>query len=223
MSGEFRQWASNLLDQQIWCWGRDISRPDGNILLDLGMCRHRSPGTGCTAYTGRVAGDGVVWLWGFGLMYCEPELGGVFLRRFGFHPMLVPGPPARPVHKPDSLDLLVRPLTSRQKDVAGSLLRGAAGWVARYEHWVAETYGSVYREATLRARVKKPPTVAARKMAAAWENLAKKSERLADSPAPARGPWGRLFASLRRPENASASHCLHHTADVRRGFRHHDS
>lgn len=202
---DLRRLAVALLDQQLWCWGRDIARPEGNILLGFGMCRYRSsePGPDRTAYTGRVAGDGVVWLWGFGLVYCLPDLGGVFLRRYGFDPVLV-AEPRHPVHRPEHLAPFVRPTTARQRANAWKLVRAAAGWIAGYEHWVAETFGTAYREGTLAAR-DKPPVVAAKEMAQSWEQLAKKSVRLSNLVPSHRGPWGQLLASLHTPAVAIAS------------------
>ncbi len=193
---DLRRRAVALLDQQLWCWGRDIARPKGNVLLGLGMCRHRciDPGHGSTAYTGRVAGDGVVWLWGFGLVYCLPNLGGVFLRRDGSAPVLV-DEPQQPVHLPEQLAPFVRPNTARQGATAGALIRAAAAWVAGYEHWVAETLGITYREATLAARDKKT-AVPAKEMARAWEHLAKKSARLAHGVPSPLDPWGSVLTAL---------------------------
>lgn len=191
--------AIALLDQQLWCWGRDIACPEGNVLLDLGMCRYRSgnPGLDRTAYSARVAGDGVVWLWGFGLMYCLPDLGGIFLRRYRFDPVLV-NEPSGPIHALEHIGSVVRPTTARQRAITGELVRAAAKWIAGYEHWVAETLGAAYREATLAAR-DKPPVIPAKEMTRAWEHLAKKSVRLSDLPSEPRGPWGRVLTALRTP------------------------
>ncbi|HEY1189359.1 MAG TPA: hypothetical protein VGE74_17025 [Gemmata sp.] len=192
---DLRRRAAALLDQQLWCWGRDVARPEGNVLLGLGMCRYRATGArGGTAYTGRVAGDGVVWLWGFGLLYGLPDLGGVFLRRNGFEPLLLDRPPGRPVHRPEHVGPCARPVTARQRATAGTLVRAAADWIAGYEHWVAETFGAAYREATLAAR-DRAPAVPGPVMAKAWEHLAKKAPRLAPQTQPD-GARGALLASL---------------------------
>ena len=166
---DLRRKAVALLDQQIWCWGRDVCRPEGNLLLHLGMCRYRSPvnGNDRTAYTGRVPGDGVVWLWGFGVAYWQPDVGGVFLRRYGFDPLLLPTPLDRPVHTLDELaPWVIRPTTAGQRRTAAAAVRAAAGWVAAYEHWVAESYGTGYREGALAVRGT-TPVVPARDMARA--------------------------------------------------------
>jgi hypothetical protein len=193
---DIRRRAVALLDQQLWCWGQDVTRPGGNVLLELGLCRYRpSDGRGSTAYTGRVAGNGMVWLWGFGLLFWQSDLGGVFLRRYGFDPVLVTRLPQQPVHTPEQLEPLCRPGAAHARTVTGTLVRAAAEWVAGYEHWVSETHGTAYREVTL-AALNKPPAVPARDMARAWNSLAKKSHRLTSSDKSRSGPWSRLFAAL---------------------------
>ena len=196
---DLRRRAVALLDQQLWCWGRDVARPEGNVLLGLGMCRYRStePGLDRTAYTGRVAGDGVVWLWGFGLLFCLPDIGGVFLRRYGFDPVLVTEL-QRPVHALEHLGPFIRPTTAWHRATVIELVRSATVWIARYEHWIAETFGTAYREATLAAR-DKPPAIPAKEMARAWEHLAKKAGKLSGQPRLTSDPWSQLLARLHTP------------------------
>lgn len=195
ISSDLRRWATSLFDQQLWCWGRDIERPEGNVLLDLGMSRYRSPEPGCsTLYKAVLAGDAEVWLWGFGLLYRDPGVGCVFLRRYGFDPLLVARPLEHPVHRPEDIVPLVRP-TGPGWTAAERLVQDAAHWIAGYEHWIAENLGIEYRRSVLNAR-DKPPIVPADEMAASWERLARKSFRLSVTHHVA-DPWARLLASLR--------------------------
>ena len=192
-----RRHAAELLDQQLWCWGRDIARPEGNVLLDLGLCRHRSPGPGVdrSAYSGTTPGGDTVWLWGFGVMLCRPGGAGVFLKRYRFDPLLVRLPGQRAAFSPAELGCS-RPASARERAEVATLVRSLAGWVASYEHWVAETLGGGYRAATLAAR-DRPPTVPARAVPGAWENLAKKSPRLAAQAIVRGGKRGLLLTHLR--------------------------
>ncbi|MFQ3649035.1 MAG: hypothetical protein SNJ75_01785, partial [Gemmataceae bacterium] len=67
-----------LLDQQWWCWGRDLCHPEGNLFLRLGMCRYRPqlrPHDG-TLYTARLDDHSAVYLWGFGGYLVSESLGG---------------------------------------------------------------------------------------------------------------------------------------------------
>lgn len=123
----FHRWATGLLDQQIRCWGRDIGRSEGNVFLDLGMCRYRSSEpNGGTLYKATLEGNAEVLLWGFGLLYRDPGVGCVFLRRYGFDPLPVERPPEHPVHRPEEIVPLVRP-TGPGRTVADS--RGLAAAV----------------------------------------------------------------------------------------------
>lgn len=47
-----------LFDQQLWCWGQVIRRPEGNLLLAYGMTRQRLPETikGSSLYRYRLLG-----------------------------------------------------------------------------------------------------------------------------------------------------------------------
>lgn len=195
-----RRRAAALLDQQLWCWGRDVARPDGNVLLGLGMCRYRAaePGRERSAYTGRVSGGGTVWLWGFGVYFWRPDLGGGFFRRKGFEPLLRAAPLDAPVHASADLTGVRRPATAGERACAAKLVRAACEWVAEYEHWIAETFGTAYRAATLAAR-DRITAVPAREMPRVWEHVGKKAHRLCvGAPAP-RGPWRAALDRLRLP------------------------
>lgn len=196
MTGEFQRWATALLDQQLWCWGRDIARSEGNVLLGVGFHRHRPPDTrygSSTLYRARLDSGAEAWLWGFGLLYRDPALGCVFLRRYGFNPALLDRPPEL-VHRAEHLGPLIRPTTATRL-AACALIRGVAEWVAGCEHRVAESYGIKFRAAALVAR-STPPVVPARGMAAGWGRLAQKAFRI-DRGGVATGPWGALLSRLR--------------------------
>ena len=64
---EARFAARELLAQQCWCWGRDVKRAEGNLLLEYGFTRKRAPQNepDATNYTLR-CGSATLRLWGFG-------------------------------------------------------------------------------------------------------------------------------------------------------------
>ena len=70
-----RKTGTLLLDQQLWCWGQDIRRVDGNALLAYGFTRHRPPEGehGSPAYEWRGSGRSRVILWGFGFFYGDGD------------------------------------------------------------------------------------------------------------------------------------------------------
>jgi hypothetical protein len=85
--------GTKLLSQQLWYWGCDVRRPEGNLLLDHGFARTRpSEGVqGSTIYALEPTPGAQVILWGFGVFFGRGELGGLFLNRFRFEPLLSEG------------------------------------------------------------------------------------------------------------------------------------
>jgi len=194
----FRRWAAGLFDQQMWCFGRDIIRPNGNLLLDLGMCRYRSadPNRGSSMYSATAVEGGMISLWGFGMLYGEPGFGSAFVRRYDFDPRLTSVESPSGVHNPAQFRDLFRPTSASELACVRHLLPSLVRWLAAYEHWVAENFGAEYRERSLMAR-NKPALVPGHEMAGAWERVAKKCARLRlAEPAPI-GPWGRILGRLR--------------------------
>ena len=69
VSGPRRRKGRELLHRQCWNWGRDIVRPEGNLLLEAGFVKWRPPEgeTGLTCYTLALPGGDSLMLWGFGV------------------------------------------------------------------------------------------------------------------------------------------------------------
>lgn len=196
----FRRWTAGLFDQQLWCFGRDIKRADGNILLDLGMCVSRTADAerGSSVYTAAVEPGGNVCLWGFGALYSEPGLGGVFLRRYDFAPRLTPLESGIAIHDPRGLGPLVNPVSTADQLRMRTLLPRLVGWFAKYEHWIAEYFGSEYRNQCLATRGQSA-VVPAADMASEWDRAAKKCKRYRESDTSCVGPWEQLIHRLRSP------------------------
>lgn len=197
---DFRRRAATLFDQQLWCFGRDIVRPEGNVLFDLGMCQYRplDPSLKSTLYSAAVEPGGSVFLWGFGAMYAEPGLGGVFVRRYDFAPRLSSRESAVGVFKSGQLGLLTNAVSTQDHRRLRTLLPRLVGWFARYEHWVAENYGTAYREHCLATRGV-PNAVAAHDMAHDWERVAKKCKHYRESNSAPADPWKKFLHQLRSP------------------------
>ncbi len=197
------RWAAQLLDVQMWCFGQDIQHKAGNILLRLGFCQNRARDTKqSTHYTALSRTGGTVSLWGFGMHYGEPDHGGVFLQRYRFEPRLTNCQQGDGIHDPKQL-LANRPTTVSQMRQLNHLLPNLLGWVAHYEHWIAETYGTKYREAVLQARQKKS-LLAAKELPKAWETLAKKASRHHQPTEQALNPWREIMNPLRQGLQLSA-------------------
>ena len=87
--GDRIEHAVGLLSQQVWCWGRDILRPEGNWLLQNGFVCIKPPAErdGCSSvYTLQLPRGRCVVLRGFGAFYGDQRCGGVFLPRYEFRP-----------------------------------------------------------------------------------------------------------------------------------------
>jgi hypothetical protein len=195
----FRRRASGLFDQQLWCLGRDIQHPQGNILLELGLCQYREPGqpvNGCTMYSGPLDDEATLTLWGFGVLIVMPESPAVFIRRYDFQPKFC-NPPTCPIHDMDRLGSLANPVNSADVLLLRDRLPRLCEWFARYEHWIAETHGIMYRANVLAARAaKRPPVETATNQAAAWARLAKGCSRYRESISWA-SPWAKLLGRCR--------------------------
>lgn len=200
----FRRWMTELFDQEMWCLGQDVQRPEGNVLCGIGMCQYRvSPPTrAATMYTARLPAGGDLFLWGFGAFLGDPELGGVFVRRGDFSPRLLDRSEAYGVHNVPSLGPMRVPTSSRDLLRARSLLPQLVGWFAHYEHWVSESIGRRYRQACVDAR----PTaswVPASDLARQWEWAAKQCRRMHPGSEEYRFGWSALIGRFRHSTHQS--------------------
>lgn len=162
--------AAHLLDQQLWCFGKDVDYP-GNLLVEYGFERIPPPaGSACpSVYRFDLPMGGRVVLRGFGVFYGEDGVGGVFLFRRDFRPLLTPGAdfpclPWLPEDLPPLRDANTDELAHSQY-LTGVLV----GWLRHYERWVWVEAGAEHREdAVAEWREKGRPGVPAGEMSAAW-------------------------------------------------------
>ncbi|MEO1498353.1 MAG: hypothetical protein AAFV43_14510 [Planctomycetota bacterium] len=165
----------NLLSQQIWCWGRDVLRAEGNWLVEVGFDRLAAPADRekCSSvYTLQLPAGRRVVLRGFGVFYGDDRLGAVFLPRFEFRPRYMTDPELRCPPWSDSDMPQLGPSSEAEKAACASLTLALIDWIHDYEVAVAERLGADYRQATLDAwKVTRGPIVPAPAMAAAWRSL----------------------------------------------------
>ena len=144
--------AVDLLNQQFWCWGRDVLRAEGNWLLEVGFDRTSSPsdvGDCPSLYTLRLPQGRCIILRGFGLFYGKENKGGVFLPRFEFFPQFTRE--AEPSVLPwtgKHLPSFRRPSRS-QRSLCAFLTLEVIDWIRKYEIGVMENLGVDYRYQTL--------------------------------------------------------------------------
>jgi len=137
-----------LLDQQMWCWGCDVRRKSGNLLVAYGFEQRLSPEPRWhSAYTVCLNPDCALTLWGWGLWLAAQDYGSLFLSRSGFRvrhtPEVVQYPQAWQVDDLPSAKIPCDPVGQRN---TRHLLADALRWVGEYEHWLATRIGPEYRE-----------------------------------------------------------------------------
>lgn len=165
----------SLLSQQIWCWGQDILRPQGNWLTKVGFQKLAAPADrdNCSSvYTLDLPQGRRVVLRGFGVFYGDDQHGGVFLQRYEFEPRYTPHAALEcPPWSTTDLPALKVP-TDKQRASSTALTLGLVDWIRAYEANVAEQLGIAYRQATIdRWSNSKQPIVSAAEMANAWQSL----------------------------------------------------
>jgi hypothetical protein len=173
-----------LLDQQLWCWGRDIVARNGNLLVDYGAERVPAPpeSEAGSLYILRTDRKTTIVLRGFGVFCGRRGEGSIFLHRFEFKPRLFPGDAyPRDAFEPDQLPPLRRPTTEREFHLTLSLCGAVAEACAGYESFVIAHRGVGYRRAVVRRWGSLGKfTIAAELMAETWKELA----RRLDTPTP---------------------------------------
>lgn len=169
------QQAVGLLSQQCWCWGRDVLRPGGNWLLEIGSERIEPPADGedCSSvYSLQLPGDRRVVLRGFGVFFGDAQRGGVFLPRYEFEPKYTTQLELEcPPWSGDDLPELRVPARS-QRGVCAALVLELLDWIRHYEVDVVERLGIEYRRATLlKWNNGKRHFTPAESVASAWRTL----------------------------------------------------
>jgi hypothetical protein len=155
------QRAAKLLNEQCWCWGADIRYPDGNLLLTYGFRRERapSPQAGSNMYMFHPSPTQQVILWGWGMFYSKRSVGGLFLGRNGFAPMMTSiDMLSTPVFTATELPSLFIPRTEKEYQITEQLIGNGLRWIAGYETWVLSVAGECHRLACLSEWRKRPVT-----------------------------------------------------------------
>jgi len=164
-----QSFGKRLLGQQLWCWGRDIARPQGNLLIEFGFRRHRARDLdrdGSSCY--RIDADAHhVALWGFGMFYGRRGWGGLYLDRFSFRPQwanieaLSLG-----IHSTQDLPPFKQPKSRSQWQRAHRLWHDLLSWISHYERWALDAAGLDYRQRCVAEWLY--PFVKAESMPQAW-------------------------------------------------------
>ena len=172
ISGASRRKGQELLDRQCWNWGRDIVRPEGNLLLEAGFFRRRPPEgeAGSSCYTLALPDGDSLMLWGFGILYGTLRKGGVYLNRYQFRPVWLPSETVQePIWKPATIPTAQTPPSPR---VPVDLTVAAIRRMADYEEWALARCGLEYRRAALRRWKRHSKRLPPQALPQAWRALA---------------------------------------------------
>ncbi len=169
--------AAALLDFQFWCWGQDIVRPQGNLLMAAGATRTRAPQRDrATRYDLAWTGAIRISLWGFAAVVHPEDGPALVLPRHRWAPRLAPFEPLghevlRPGHLPEG----TVPRTETDWLRARALLASFAHWTAEYEALVRTQAGLDWRRTcaarrprALRRRLRLDPI----SLVEAWQAIA---------------------------------------------------
>ncbi|MCP4889395.1 MAG: hypothetical protein GY904_22625 [Planctomycetaceae bacterium] len=146
---ETRWFAAGLLSQQIWCWGQDIKRTEGNWLLEIGFRRTTPPTQheNCASvYRLELPSGQRIVLRGFGVFFGDDRHGGIFVERFGFSPQL-----SRCSHlvvdpwSSEDLPPMRRPRDPSETIACRMLLLSLIDWIIDYEFTLRSRLGHAYR------------------------------------------------------------------------------
>lgn len=151
LSSSMRKWGTNLFNQQMWCWGTDVRREAGNLLLAYGFHRQRPPANkkGASMYSLELATGAQIKLWGFGMFYSKDEENGLFLKRLEFIPRLLSKTMIanRAIWNQEQLPPLRKPRTGDEIEKTIDLLSQSLTWIGTYETWVWQTDANHRRHA----------------------------------------------------------------------------
>ncbi len=169
------QKAITLLNQQCWCWGRDILRPEGNWLVEIGFTRLEPPPEfkeSSSVYQMSLPNDCLVVLRGFGVFFGQAPLGSVFLHRFEFLPQFSrTSAPSCPAWTDEQLPETELPGDCNRNE-RGLLLLKLIDWIQQYEINVERRLGLGYRRQTLaKWNDGKRLVIPAESIAAQWRRL----------------------------------------------------
>ena len=173
LSPTLRQRAAALLDQQMWCWGCDVRRSAGNLLLAYGAeKRPASEPRLHSAYSFRLGTDAALNLWGWGVWIASQGCGSVFVSRAKFRVRYTAQLDRTPqAWRECDLPPTRTDLTADELRAVGVLLSEMCRWISAYESWLGTQFGRSYRQQAIAAwpeRKHYSGGVDAAEMAASW-------------------------------------------------------
>lgn len=152
ISNQFQRTVTMLIDQQMWCWGCDVRRTDGNFLLLYGAQKRPSPNPRYNStYVFPIDATTMLNLWSWGVWIASAHGGSLFIARSRFQMRYM----RDAILMPDvwrKRDLPIKEdLALDRDDLAHcrGLLATALRWIGTYEVWLNRQVSSDYRDRTL--------------------------------------------------------------------------
>ena len=142
----------DLLSQQIWCWGKDILRPEGNLLVEQGFELIKAPAERKRTkniYSMYLPEGQRVILRGFGVVYCDERYGSIFVPRYEFIPKYASHSELKtlPWGSDDLLEFM--PPTDDEKKGCSVMMSDLIDWIIAFERQLPSDVGAEYRPDTL--------------------------------------------------------------------------
>ncbi len=163
-----------LFESQMWCWGADIRRPEGNLLTEFGFTKIRPEGCGCGSTHYYFNQDSLsVHLWGFAALFTIPEFGTLTLYRHKWEPRWSKEIlNLNNLWRAGDLPRLGMPTDSCDYERAAAIFKEAVSFMARYEVYVKNTVGDRYRADVFRSHPKPRRLYTTSSLVEGWKNFA---------------------------------------------------
>ena len=148
LSEEHITFGISLLSQQIWCWGKDILRSEGNWLIEQGFNIIIAPAdqeNSQNIYSMKLSENQHIMLRGFGIVYSNSRYGSIFVPRYELLPKYNSSPKVNTLPwDPECLVEFVAP-DGIQKQSSLIMLVELINWIISYENNLIKKLGIDYR------------------------------------------------------------------------------
>lgn len=142
----------DLLSQQIWCWGRDILRAQGNWLIEQGFEVIKAPADlerVKNIYSLKISKEQHIMLRGFGIIFTDNRYGSIFVPRYEFLPKYASSSNLNTL--PWSTDYLPEfaPPSDIEKKYCSIMFGHLIDWIITYEQNLIANLGIDFRNTTV--------------------------------------------------------------------------
>lgn len=174
---EVRKIGTPLIDLHMWCWGCDVRRAEGNLLLEYGFEKRPAPDPHYrSAYDVPLSPTCVLTLWAWGMWIAEETHGSLLISRDRFRLRAAETAHYLPqARREGELPACVPVQNDATWERGCPLLGAACTWAAGYERWVAEHTEPGYRRQTWAHWPQRrcyPDRIGANEITGTWDRVA---------------------------------------------------